>query len=385
MARLPGREHDGRVQLPVMPPVAPMLAKAVAEIPPGCYYEPKWDGFRSIVFRDGDEVEIGSRNDRPLTRYFPEVVAAVKAHLPQRCVVDGEIVVASPDGRSLDFNALQLRLHPAASRVALLAERTPAHFIAFDLLALGDADYTGRPFHERRTALEAALRAAGPPVHLTPITCDPALAARWFQLFEGAGLDGLIAKDGAEPYLPNKRVMAKVKHVRTADCVVAGYRVHKSGPDTVGSLLLGLYDDPADPVVPAALRQWASDRTGLTPVGVIGAFPMAMRRQLVTELQPLVTTFDGHPWNWAAAVSETGGGGYGSRWNPGKDLTFVPLRPERVVEVRYEHMEGHRFRHMAQFIRWRPDRDPRSCGFGQLDHPVRFDLAEILDGRVDLT
>jgi len=380
-----------------MPPVAPMLAKPVAEIPPGCFYEPKWDGFRSIVFRDGDEVEIGSRNDRPLTRYFPEVVAAVKAHLPQRCVVDGEIVVASPDGGSLDFNALQLRLHPAASRVALLAERTPAHFIAFDLLALGDADYTGRPFHERRSALEAALRTAGPPVHLTPITSDPALAARWFQMFEGAGLDGLIAKDGAEPYLPNKRVMAKVKHVRTADCVVAGYRVHKSGPDAVGSLLLGLYHDPADPadpadpvvpvdpVVPAGLRQWTSDRTGLTPVGVIGAFPMAMRRELVTDLQPLVTTFDGHPWSWAGAVPQAGGGGYGSRWNPGKDLTFVPLRPERVVEVRYEHMEGHRFRHMAQFIRWRPDRDPRSCGFGQLDHPVRFDLAQILDGRIDAT
>jgi ATP-dependent DNA ligase len=367
-----------------MPPVAPMLAKAIAEIPPDRFYEPKWDGFRSIVFRDGDEVEIGSRNDRPLTRYFPEVVAAVKANLPERCVVDGEIVVASEDGRSLDFNALQLRLHPAASRVNMLAGKTPAHFIAFDLLALGDLDYTDRPFRERRAALARALADARPPVHLTPITTDRALAARWFEIFEGAGLDGLIAKDGAETYQPNKRVMAKVKHVRTADCVVAGYRPHKSGPDAVGSLLLGLYDDPADPVVPAAMREWTSDPTGLTPVGVIGAFPMAVRKELVKELEPLVTTFEGHPWNWAGAVQDAGSGNYGSRWNPQKDLTFVPLRPERVVEVRYEHMEGHRFRHMAQFLRWRPDRDPRSCGFGQLDQPVLFDLGEILDGRVDV-
>jgi ATP-dependent DNA ligase len=364
-----------------MPPVAPMLAKSVAEIPPDRFYEPKWDGFRAIVFRDGDEVEIGSRNDRPLTRYFPEVVAAVKAQLPPRCVVDAEIVVAGADGRSLDFNALQLRLHPAASRVNLLAETSPAHLIVFDLLALGDTDHTGRPFRERRTALEAALRDVRPPVHLTPITTDREVAARWFEVFEGAGLDGLVAKDGAETYQPNKRVMAKVKHVRTADCVVAGYRVHKSGPDAVGSLLLGLYDDPADPVVPAAMREWTSDTTGLTPVGVIGAFPMAMRRELVTELEPLITTFEGHPWNWAAAADEVKGN-YGSRWNPQKDLTFVPLRPERVVEVRYEHMEGHRFRHMAQFVRWRPDRDPRSCGFAQLDRPVRFDLAEILGGRL---
>jgi ATP-dependent DNA ligase len=222
-------------------------------------------------------------------------------------------------------------------------------------------------------------------VHLTPITTDPALARRWFEIFEGAGLDGLIAKDGAETYQPNKRVMAKVKHVRTADCVVAGYRPHKSGPDAVGSLLLGLYDDPADPIVPAAMREWTSDETGLTPVGVIGAFPMAVRKELVTELEPLVTTFEGHPWNWAGAASAAAAGGnYGSRWNPRKDLTFVPLRPERVVEVRYEHMEGHRFRHMAQFQRWRPDRDPRSCGFGQLDQPVLFDLGRILDGQVDV-
>jgi ATP-dependent DNA ligase len=370
------------VQLPVMPPVAPMLAKSVAEIPPDRLYEPKWDGFRSIVFRDGDEVEIGSRNDRPLTRYFPEVVEAVKANLPDRCVVDGEIVVESPDGRTLDFNALQLRLHPAASRVRLLAERTPARFIAFDLLALGDDDLTAQPFTERRAALERVLAGARPPVHLTPITRDLALARRWFEVFEGAGLDGVVAKTGEEPYQPNKRVMAKVKHVRTADCVVAGYRVHKSGPDRIGSLLLGLYDDPTDPVVPDEVRAWQPG-SSLMSVGVVGSFPMARRIELFEELQPLVTTFEGHPWHWAGAVSDdvAAGRGYGSRWNPRKDLTFVPLRPERVLEVRYEHMEGHRFRHMAQFERWRPDRTPESCTYRQLDQPVRFDLAEVLRVR----
>jgi ATP-dependent DNA ligase len=361
-----------------MPPVAPMLAKAVGEIPPHRFYEPKWDGFRSIIFRDGDNVEIGSRNDRPLTRYFPEVVEAVKTNLPERCVVDGEIVVESPDGRTLDFNALQLRLHPAASRVKLLAERTPARFIAFDILAVGDRDLTEMPFKQRRAELETALRHARPPVHLTPITTDESTARHWFEQYEGAGLDGVIAKDGDETYQPNKRVMAKVKHTRTADCVVAGYRVHKSGPDAIGSLLLGLYDDPIDPIVPAELREWSSG-SNLTPVGVVGAFPMARRKELFRELQPLVTTFEGHPWNWAGAhdPAETGRG-YGSRWNPDKDLTFVPLRPERVLEVRYEHMEGHRFRHMAQFLHWRPDRDPLSCGYAQLDQPVRFDLAEVL-------
>jgi ATP-dependent DNA ligase len=298
-------------------------------------------------------------------------------------VVDGEIVVESADGRTLDFNALQLRLHPAASRVKLLAERTPARFIAFDLLALGDDDLTARPFGERRALLEKALAGARPPVHLTPITRDEAVARRWFEVFEGAGLDGVVAKSGDEPYQPNKRVMAKVKHVRTADCVVAGYRVHKSGPDRIGSLLLGLYDDPADPLVPAELREWSTG-SPLTPVGVVGAFPMARRIELFEELQPLVTTFDGHPWAWAGAVTDSAAGsgrGYGSRWNPDKDLTFVPLRPERVLEVRYEHMEGHRFRHMGQFVRWRPDRSPESCTYHQLDQPVRFDLAEVLRVR----
>ena len=264
-----------------MPPVAPMLAKVGADFPPGAFYEPKWDGFRSIVFRDGDEVEIGSRNTRPMARYFPEVVAAARESLPPRCVVDGEIVVPDPDGR-LDFFSLQQRLHPAASRVDLLAGQTPASFVAFDLLALGDEDLTARPFSERRAALEAALAEAKPPVHLTPVTRDVELAREWFVRFEGAGLDGIIAKAPEQTYQPDKRVMTKIKHVRTADCVLAGYRVHKSGPDAIGSLLLGLYDDGK-----------------LRSVGVVGAFPMARRRELFAELQPLVTDFEGHPWNWA--------------------------------------------------------------------------------------
>jgi ATP-dependent DNA ligase len=354
------------MQLPVMPPITPMLAKPVIGIPAGMFYEPKWDGFRSIVFRDGDEVEIGSRNERPMTRYFPELVAAVMAGLPPRCVVDGEIVIANPDTGGLDFWALQQRLHPAASRVRLLAGQTPATFIAFDLLALGDDDHTARPFAERRAALERALASASPPVHLTPITRDEGLAQRWFDLFEGAGLDGLIAKRGDLTYQPNKRAMVKIKHRRTADCVVAGYRVHKSGPGAIGSLLLGLHDDAGR----------------LAPVGVIGAFPMTRRQELLAELQPLVTDFAGHPWNWAAEmVAAQPRRGEGSRWNPTKDLSFVPLRPERVVEVRYDHMEGARFRHTAQFVRWRPDRDPASCGYAQLEQPARFDLADILTGR----
>jgi ATP-dependent DNA ligase len=360
------------MDLPVMPPVAPMLAKPVPTIPPGRFYEPKWDGFRAIVFRDGDEVEIGSRNERPMTRYFPEVAAAVRAELPARCVVDGEIVVPV-DGR-LDFWALQQRLHPAASRVELLAGQTPARFIAFDLLALGDDDYTPRPFRERRAALERALAGAAPPIHLTPLTTDEALAARWFETFEGAGLDGLIAKDAGEPYQPNKRVMAKVKHVRTADCVLAGYRVHKSGPDAVGSLLLGLYDDGSSPA-----RQWADMFGGLMSVGVVGAFSAARRRELFAELQPLVCDLADHPWGGLAEMASERRGA-GSRWNPEKSLSFVPLRPERVLEVRYDHMEGARFRHPPQFVRWRPDRDPRSCGYAQLERPVRYDLADILGG-----
>jgi ATP-dependent DNA ligase len=358
----------------VMPPVAPMLAKPTATIPPGRLYEPKWDGFRSIVFRDGEEVEIGSRNERPMTRYFPEVVDAVRRTFPPRAVIDGEIVVAGDGG--LDFWALQQRIHPAASRVSRLATETPASFIAFDLLALGDADLTSEPFARRRAALEQALADAAPPVHVTPLTRDETVARAWFDRFEGAGLDGLIAKRADLTYGPDKRVMTKIKHVRTADCVVAGYRVHKSAPAAIGSLLLGLHIDEAAP-----RSQWDDRTTGLAPVGVIGAFPMARRRELFAELQPLVVDIADHPWSWAAGMRDAPEGG--SRWNPDKDLSFVPLRPERVVEVRYDYLEGARFRHPPQFVRWRPDRDPTSCGYAQLDQPTPFDLADVLAGRLD--
>jgi ATP-dependent DNA ligase len=352
------------MQLPVMPPVAPMLAKSVPTVPPGASYEPKWDGFRSIIFRDGDEVEFGSRNEKPLTRYFPELVEAVKAEFPQRCVIDGEIVIATDTG--LDFDALQQRIHPALSRVTMLSQATPASFIAFDLLALGDDDYTDRPFTQRRAALERALANAAPPIHLTPVTTDRELAEQWFVEFEGAGLDGVVAKPLDVTYQPDKRVMYKIKHARTADCVVAGYRVHKSGPDAIGSLMLGLYKDSAT----------------LVSVGVIGAFSMGRRRELFAELQPLVTDFEDHPWNWAAheAGTRTPRKSEGSRWNAGKDLSFTPLRPERVVEVRYEHMEGERFRHTAQFNRWRLDRTPQSCTYEQLEQPLTFALNDIVPG-----
>jgi ATP-dependent DNA ligase len=352
------------MQLPVMPPVAPMLAKAVPQIPPGRVYEPKWDGFRAIVFRDGDSVEIGSRNTKPITRYFPEVVDAVLRELPDRCVVDGEIVVASTDATGLDFEALLQRIHPADSRVRLLAQQTPAVLVVFDLLALGDEDLTGRPFGERRALLEQSVAGGGPGVYLTRATTDLATAQEWFAAFEGAGLDGIVAKDPALPYQPDKRVMAKIKHERTADCVVAGYRVHKTDPEAVGSLLLGLYDHAGR----------------LASVGVTSSFPMARRRELFAELQPWVTDGDDHPWTAAAqaAGSRTPTEAAGSRWNSGKDLSFVPLRPERVVEVRYDHMEGPRFRHTTQLVRWRPDRDPASCTYAQLETPVRFDLADVL-------
>ncbi len=341
-----------------------MLAKPVTTIPAGQHYEPKWDGFRAIIFRDGGEVEIGSRKERPMTRYFPEVVAAVLANFPPRAVIDGEIVIADTDRNTLDFEALQQRIHPAASRVTLLSEQTPASFVAFDLLALGDDDLTQQPLVERRATLEYALGGAAAPVFITPATQDLELARQWFEQFEGAGLDGLIAKPLDLVYQPDKRVMTKIKHERTADCVVAGYRVHKSGPDALGSLLLGLYDD----------------RGVLVSVGVVGAFPMDRRRELLAELQPLVTTFDDHPWAWARQEegertprkSET------SRWNAGKDLSFIPLRPERVVEVRYDYLEGVRFRHTTQFVRWRDDRDPHSCTYDQLERPIRFTIADVL-------
>ena len=357
------------MQLPVMPPVAPMLAKAVPAIPPGASYEPKWDGFRSIIFRDGDEVEFGSRNERPMTRYFPELVTAVKAELPDRCVVDGEIVIATDAG--LDFEALQQRIHPAVSRVTMLSTATPASFIAFDLLALGGEDYTRRPFSERRAALESALAGAGRSVHLTPTTTDVAEAQRWFDEFEGAGLDGVIAKPLDVTYQQDKRVMFKIKHVRTADCVLAGFRWHKTSTDDqplVGSLLLGLYNADAK----------------LQHVGVIGAFPAKRRAELVDELAPLLLRDgDEHPWQeWANAEAHQGQRlpGNVSRWNATKDLSFVALRPERVIEVKYEHMEGTRFRHLAHFVRWRDDRTPESCTYEQLEEPVTFKLDDIVPG-----
>ena len=353
------------MQLPVMPPVAPMLAKSVKAIPTGDFdYEPKWDGFRAIIFRDGDEVEIGSRNGRPMTRYFPEIVDAVLTNFPRRAVVDGEIVVVGAGGDRLDFETLQQRIHPALSRVTKLSTQTPARFVAFDLLAVGEQDLTRQPFEQRRAALEQALAKAQPPVHQTPITSDPDVAQEWFHAFEGAGLDGVVAKPRGLGYQPDRRVMFKIKHERTADCVVAGYRVHKNGPDSIGSLLLGLYDDGG----------------ALVSVGVIGAFPATRRRELFTELQPLVTTFEDHPWAWAQQEqgTRTPRNAEGSRWSVGKDLSFTPLRPDLVVEVRYEHMEGARFRHTAQFNRWRPDRDPHSCTYAQLEEPVSFDLADIL-------
>jgi ATP-dependent DNA ligase len=341
-----------------------MLAKPVSTIPAQQLYEPKWDGFRSIIFRDGDEVEIGSRNEKPMTLYFPEVVEAVLANFPPRAVIDGEIIVANFEGNTLDFEALQQRIHPAASRVKMLSGATPASFVAFDLLALGDENLMNTPLIERRAALQAALADARPPIHVTPATQDVVEAQRWFEEFEGAGLDGLIAKKLDLRYQPDKRVMSKIKHERTCDCVVAGYRIHKSGPETIGSVLLGLYDEQGS----------------LASVGVIGAFPMATRKKLYEELQPWVTTFDDHPWNRAAQEQgeRTPQKNAGSRWNAGKDLSFVPLRPERVVEVRYDYMEGVRFRHTAQFVRWRPDRDPESCTYDQLDRPVRFNLADVL-------
>ncbi|MBO3087758.1 ATP-dependent DNA ligase [Cellulomonas dongxiuzhuiae] len=353
------------MDLPVMPPVAPMLAKSVKEIPDTGHVEPKWDGFRTIVFRDGDDVELGSRNEKPMTRYFPELVESLKANLPERCVLDGEIVVVSDD--RLDFDALQQRIHPAASRVKLLAEQTPASFVAFDLLALGDDDLTHRPFSERRALLVEALADARPPVHVTRATSDMAEAQRWFTQFEGAGLDGVVAKPLTAPYQPDKRAMFKIKHERTADCVVAGFRWHKSG-DVVGSLLLGLWNDEGH----------------LQHVGVSASFTMVRRRTLLDELAPYrdVDLAD-HPWGaWAdkEAHADRRLPGAVSRWNATKDLSFVPLRPELVVEVAYDHMEGDRFRHTAQFRRWRTDRDPRCCTYQQLEEPVGYDLADVLGG-----
>jgi ATP-dependent DNA ligase len=349
-----------------MPPVKPMLAKAVHEVPrtPGLVFEPKWDGFRCIVFRDGDEIELGSRNDRPLTRYFPELVDLLKGALPERCVIDGEVVVVTAGG--LDFDALQQRLHPAESRVRMLAEKTPASFVAFDLLALGDRDLTGEPFSERRRLLEGALGGDPTRVHLTPATDDPDLAEDWFTRFEGAGFDGVMAKPADQPYQQDKRVMWKVKHERTADCVVGGFRWHKDG-EGVGSLLLGLFDDDGN----------------LHHVGVASSFTAARRRELVEELAPLREgALEGHPWReWAdhqAQAQATGKmpGGI-SRWNAQKDLTWEPLRTELVAEVRYEHVLSGRFRHGGRLVRFRPDRTPESCTYAQLEEVAPAELADI--------
>jgi len=381
----------GLDELAVPPPVAPMLCKAAADLPVGDYfYEPKWDGFRCLVFRHGDDIELGSRNERPLTRYFPEVVEVLRSALPDRVVVDGEVVVAGPDG--LDFELLGQRVHPAASRVNMLAQKTPASFVAFDLLCLGSEDLRGEPFHQRRRLLEEVLatpvlapaavaqttRPAAPGVHLTPATTDLAVAQDWFRRFEGAGLDGVVAKASSLLYLPDKRAMVKVKHERTAEFAVAGFRWHKSsrsgGPPRVGSLMLGLYDKAGQ----------------LAHVGVIGAFPDQQRAELVAVLEPYrlspeAAAGEGHPWAGWAEIMEGPAGrlpGARSRWNADKDLSFELLRPDLVVEAAYEHLQGDRLRHMAQFRRWRPERDARSCTYDQLDVAVPFELAEVFGAGV---
>ncbi|MET1059088.1 MAG: ATP-dependent DNA ligase [Nocardioides sp.] len=365
------------MDLPVMPPVQPMLAKPVKGIPDpgkvgGLSFEPKWDGFRCLVFKDGDEVELASRNTKPLTRYFPEVVAAAREQLPERCVLDGELFVAlgGAGEARLEFETLQERIHPAKSRITMLAEKTPASYVAFDLLALGDESFVDRPFSERRAAMEEALADLDGPCHLTRTTTDPAVAEEWFTQFEGAGLDGVIAKPLDATYQQNARTMLKIKHSRTADVVLCGYREHKtSTPENplLGSLLLGLYADGK-----------------LQHIGVSASFTAARRAELIAEVQPLVCPIEEHPWGewaeWAIANPDRVPGTQ-SRWSQGKDLSFTPLRPERVLEVGYDHMEGRRFRHTAQFKRWRPDRDPESCGYEQLEEPSGYDLAKILSIR----
>ncbi len=360
------------MDLPVMPPVQPMLAKSVKGVPTqdsvdgGLSYEPKWDGFRCIVFRDGDEVVLASRSTKELTRYFPEVVDAVRSELPDRIVLDGEIFLAI-DGR-LEFDALSQRIHPADSRVQMLAKETPASFVAFDLLALDDESLMDEPFSVRRGRLEKALANAKGPIHVTRTTTDADEAEKWFGTFEGAGLDGIVAKALVKPYAPNGRTMLKIKHSRTADVVVAGYRLHKSSTaelPLLGSMLLGLYADNGD----------------LQHVGVAASFTAARRAELIDELAPLIVDTADHPWGrWqdadAQASSRLPGGQ--SRWSGTKDLSFVTLDPTRVAEVGYEHMEGSRFRHTAQFKRWRPDREPKSCTYEQLEEVAKYDLASIL-------
>lgn len=348
------------------PPIEPMLAKIADELPQGegFIFEPKWDGFRALVFRSGDDVHIQSRDLRPLNRYFPELEAALAKALPKGCVIDGEIVVAT--GTGLDFDALQQRLHPAASRVAKLAKETPSAFVAFDLLAAGGRSIMHLPQAQRRERLERLLRKVDKPVYLTPATRDRDLASQWLEQFEGAGLDGVIAKPEASPYQPGKRTMLKIKHVRTAECVVAGFRWYRDTKDMIGSLLLGLYDDAGV----------------LHHVGVTSAFTAPMRRQLATELAPLrKNALASHPWRDWASVGEdaaTRMPGAQSRWSAGKDLSWEPLRPERVCEVKYDHMQGDRFRHAAIFLRWRPDKPPADCRYDQLAVVTPFELVKVL-------
>jgi ATP-dependent DNA ligase len=367
------------MRLPVDPPIAPMLSTAAAALPDGdgWQFEPKWDGFRTIVFRDGGEILLQSRDEKPMNRYFPELIAPLSAELPERCVLDGEIVIVGAAG--LDFEALLLRIHPAESRVKLLASQTPASFVAWDLLAVGDEDLRNSPLGERRRRLESLLGGAKPPLHLSPATRNRTVAQDWFRRFEGAGLDGVMAKRLNEPYLAGERTMVKVKHRRTADCVVAGFRWHKNGAGTmVGSLLLGLYDDEGT----------------LHHVGVTAAFTTAVRRKLVEELAPLrENALEGHPWRHWADAQEAAAGRKGSnasaqrlpgatsRWNRGKDLSWEPLRPEQVCEVAYDHMQGTRFRHAAQFVRWRPDKRPEDCRYDQLEVTPAYELERVFGAR----
>lgn len=355
------------MQLPVNPPVLPMLAKRVDTLPDGdgWIYEPKWDGFRVLVFRDEGEVLLQSRDEKSLNRYFPELEEPLLRQLPRRCSLDGEIVIVRP--RGLDFEALQMRIHPAASRVKMLAEQIPASIVFWDVLCVDDLDLRGEPFRDRRARLEAMLGSAQPPLHVTPVTADRATAEDWFRRFEGAGLDGVMAKQAANAYEPNKRTMLKVKHERDCDCVVAGFRWHKNGKGTaVGSLLLGLYDDEGK----------------LQHVGVSASFTASKRQELVTFLAPYrENALEGHPWRqWASldeASPEQRMPGAKSRWSGGKDLSWEPLRPELVVEVAYEHMQGTRFRHTAQFRRWRDDKKPESCTYAQLEVVAPHELAQI--------
>ncbi|HSQ67312.1 MAG TPA: ATP-dependent DNA ligase [Polyangiaceae bacterium] len=359
--------------LPFKPPVEPMLAKLTGAVPQGSEwtFEPKWDGFRAMVFRDGDDVYIQSRDLKPLQRYFPELIEPLKANLPERCVLDGEIVIAT--GGALDFDALLLRIHPAESRVAMLAKQTPASFVAFDILALGDEDLRDKPQKERRARLEAALADAKPPVHLTPATRNRAVAEDWFERFEGAGLDGVVAKADSLVYSPGKRSMIKVKHARTADCVVAGFRWYKGGRGKLlGSMLLGLYDDEGT----------------LHHVGICASFKREVREALVKELAPLrENAREGHPWmEWASPPGDESEEedeapqrkpGMTSRWNRGKDLSWEPLRLERVCEVGYDHLQGTRFRHATHFKRWRPDKPVSDCTYAQLEVTPPFEVAKI--------